>query len=154
MNTNWTEVKKLIFKALDDSLIDKIEVAKTTIAEIKESRNNDTKSSAGDKYETGREMMQVEVDKNELQLNNATELRQKLAQIDLDEKLDRVHFGSLVVTNQGTYFMSIGVGKIEVNQKVYYAISLISPIGERLSNKKTGDKIEFRGREFIIQNIA
>lgn len=124
MNTNWTEIKKSIYTELNDSLRDKIQVAKITIQEIKESRNDDTKSSAGDKFETGREMMQEEMNKNELQLNNAIELQQKLAKIDLEYKHTQVGLGSLVITTQGSYFISIGVGKIEVNEKIYYAISL------------------------------
>lgn len=153
MNTNWTEVKALIYKELTDSLLEKIETAKVTIQEIKESRNNDTKSSAGDKFETGREMMQVEMDKNEVQLNNAIGLSQQLSQIDLEEKSDKVKFGTLVICNQGNYFISIGVGKIEIDNGVYYAISLASPIGKLLYDKKVGDKVEFRGREFVIENI-
>ena len=153
MNTNWSQIKQLIYKELDGGLSQTIEMATKTIKEIKESRNNDTKSSAGDKYETGREMMQIEMDKNEIQLNNAILLRQKLSQIELDKNPEKVEFGALVLTNQGTYFISIGVGKIEINKGVYYAISLASPIGKLLFDKKIGEKIEFRGREFVIKNI-
>lgn len=153
MNTNWSQIKQLIYKELDDGLSQTIKMATKTIKEIKDSRNNDTKSSAGDKYETGREMMQIEMDKNEIQLNNAILLRQKLSQIELDKNPEKVEFGALVLTNQGTYFISIGVGKIEINKGVYYAISLASPIGKLLFDKKIGEKIEFRGREFVIKNI-
>ncbi len=63
------EIKQLVYNKILKILDDKIEILKEEIESTKESRNNDTKSSAGDKYETGRAMMQIELDKNEAQLN-------------------------------------------------------------------------------------
>ena len=59
------KLKEQILNQLLTQLDQKTETAKTAIESAKESRDNDTKSSAGDKFETGREMMQMEIDKNE-----------------------------------------------------------------------------------------
>ena len=64
-----------------------------------------------------------------------------------------MELGSLVVTNQETYFFSIGIGKLTIANESYYAISLASPIGTLLKDKMVGDKAQLGGREFIIKDI-
>ncbi|MEN8122694.1 MAG: 3-oxoacyl-ACP synthase [Bacteroidota bacterium] len=147
------KIKQLILNQLHEIIDQKIETSKKAIKSAKEARDNDTKSSAGDKYETGRAMMQIELEKSEKQLNNSLNLKQDLSLIDIQKEYKRIEFGSLVITNQGNYFISIGIGKIEVNNENYYAISLASPIGKLLYNKKINDKFQFQEREFIIRNI-
>jgi len=147
------ELKSLIYHKILDELDRKIEVINKAIASAKDSRNNDTKSSAGDKYETGREMMQIEIEKNEVLLNQTAKQRKELARIDVTEEFNKVDFGSLVKTNNGTYFISIGIGKIQVDDQTCYAISLASPIGGLLKDKAVGNEVQFQGRKFAIKEI-
>jgi hypothetical protein len=56
-------IKEEIHQTLMKQLEEQILQAKQDLSLAKESRDSDTKSSAGDKYETGREMMQREMDK-------------------------------------------------------------------------------------------
>ena len=148
------ELKGFVYHKILDELDRKIEVINKAIAIAKDSRNNDTKSSAGDKYETGREMMQIEIEKNEVLLNQTAKQRKELARIDILEKFNKVAFGSLVETDKGTYFISIGIGKVQINDQICYAISLASPIGGLLRNKAVGDEIQFQGRTFSIKGIV
>ncbi|RXQ97332.1 3-oxoacyl-ACP synthase [Ancylomarina salipaludis] len=148
------EQKGLVYNKILAELDRKIEVIQSAIASAKESRNSDTKSSAGDKYETGREMMQIEIEKNEVLLNQTLKHRKELARIDSSEEFNKVSFGSLVVTDQGTYFISIGIGKIQIGNQVCYAISLASPIGGLLKDKLIGDEVQFQGRIFKIKEIV
>ena len=55
--------KSEIHLKLRSQLEKSVEEARKEYALAKESRDSDTKSSAGDKFETGREMMQREMDK-------------------------------------------------------------------------------------------
>ncbi|MBL0341096.1 MAG: 3-oxoacyl-ACP synthase [Bacteroidetes bacterium] len=128
-------------------------VAKTAIASAKESRDNDTKSSAGDKYETGRAMMQIEIENNEMQLLHAMNQMEELSKINFDKDYKKIEFGCLVSTSQGKYYISIGHGKLMIDKDVIYAISLGSPIGALLKNKVVGDKVSFQGRDFTILEI-
>jgi len=147
------ELKGLVYHKILDELDRKIEVISAAIASAKDSRNNDTKSSAGDKYETGREMMQIEIEKNEVLLNQTAKQRKELARINVSEEFNKVAFGSLVVTDKGTYFISIGIGKIQIDDQICYAISLASPIGALLKDKMLGDEVSFQGRSFVIKGI-
>ena len=115
-----------------------------------ESRDSDTKSSAGDKFETGREMMQREMDKLSALVDNTLNSMAKLDRIaDLPASVV-ISEGSLVETDQETYFISIGYGKLDS----IYAISIESPLGLELKGKRVGDRIEMRGRNITIKSIV
>ena len=150
----FKKLKGLVYHIILKELDRKIEVINKAIAIAKDSRNNDTKSSAGDKYETSREMMQIEIEKNEVVLNQTAKQRKELARIDISENFNKVAFGSLVETDKGTYFISIGLGKIQIDDRICYAISLASPIGALLKNKIVGDELAFQGRTFLIKAIV
>ena len=115
----------------------------------KESRDSDTKSSAGDKFETGREMMQREMDKLSALVDNTLNSIAKLDRIADLPVSAVISEGSLVETDQDTYYISIGYGKLEDA----YAISIESPLGIELKGKKVGDRVEMRGRIITIKSI-
>jgi hypothetical protein len=52
----------------------RMQAAQNAFNDAEQASNDDTKSSAGDKYETGRAMMQQEKDRNTIQLNEANKL--------------------------------------------------------------------------------
>ena len=81
-------------------------------------------------------------------------LKKNLSLININKTYNKVEFGSFIKTNIGIYFISIGLGKIKVNNTDYYAISAISPIGKLLIDKKIEDKIQLQDREFIIEEIV
>ncbi|WP_303917631.1 GreA/GreB family elongation factor [Draconibacterium sediminis] len=144
--------EKLFLKIM--ALIDeRIESAQMAIALAKESRDSETKSSVGDKYETGRTLMQQEVEKNRVQLHKTERLKAELENIDLKKKFDKVEFGSLVSDGKNLYFIATALGKIEVDGKNCFCISLASPIGKALQNKAVGDKVSFMGRTIEIMAI-
>ena len=49
----------------------KIKTIEHSILELRLAANSETKSSVGDKYETGRAMIQLEIEKNAIKVNNA-----------------------------------------------------------------------------------
>lgn len=149
-----TNIKESIFNLIIEIIENRVETTKLAIDSAKESRDNETKSSMGDKYETGRAMIQMELEKNRVQLNKALNLKNELEQIDLQKKYNKIEFGSLVITSNGSYFISIGIGKLIVENETIYSISLASPIGKLLNNKKAGDKFIFQGKENTVLEIV
>ena len=71
---NIANIKNDLAQLCLDKVEKNIEVAKMSKARATEAMYNETKSSAGDKYETGREMAQGEIDKAEMQLSKANYL--------------------------------------------------------------------------------
>jgi len=147
-------IKEQLLRKIISLLDQRIELVRVAIDSAKESRDNETKSSVGDKYETGRTLMQMEVEKNRIQLTKTESLKNELLKINLHKKFDQVEFGSLVKTSQNNYFISSALGKIEVNNEIFYCISLASPIGKLLHTKKEGDQFSFQGKEILINNIT
>lgn len=132
----------------------KIQTAESAIAAAKHSRDNETKSTAGDKYETGRAMMHIEIEKNQNQLEKAITLDTILQSIKDNESSDVIKLGSLVVTNKGIYFLSIGLGKVQLDNEVYFVISVASPIGQLLVGKSKGDAVLRNGKEIEVREVV
>ena len=135
-------------------LQEKVNAAQQEIASTRDSFTSDTKSSAGDKHEVGRAMVQQELDKLEEQHAKLIALQQELARVPLERTFDHVAFGSLVTTDQGTYFVAIGLGRIEFDGGSCFAISLASPIGQALKDKRAGDQVIFNGKSITVRHIV
>ena len=76
-----------------------------------------------------------------------------LAKINISQKSEVAHLGSIVETDFANYFLSISKGKIIIEDKIYFAISVSSPIGKLLLGKKNNDKFVFNGKTFQIKKI-
>ncbi len=151
MNTKMNKETLVLY--LRSVLQEKIGWLKDRIASIKVARDSDTKSSAGDKHEVGREMAQQELETQEAQLAKTQKLLHSLSGIDMGGRNDRVSFGSLVFSSQGIYFIAIGLGQVDLDGKRIFCISLASPIGQLLNGQKVGAKVEFNGRNIEILDI-
>ncbi len=151
---NKKELKLLIYNQLISIIESKTVTLNNAIVSAKEARDSDSKSSAGDKYETGRAMMHIEIEKNEVQLSKALKLKKELSEIDIKKDFQKIEFGSLVITNNGNYMISIGLGRLNIENVECYAISMASPIGKVIQNLKIGDSVLFQNREIIIQDIV
>lgn len=147
-------MKHILYEACKENIDRRIASIEQRLKDITDSRNNETKSSAGDKYETGRAMMQIEEQNSKVQLAEAYEVRKKLLSIDITKSENVVTSGSLVITNRGNYFISIGIGKVKIEDEVYFCISLNSPIGMQMRGKKAGEEITFNDNKIIIKNIT
>lgn len=149
MNTIKNQLIELCHQAIDK----KISECHTAIAMARASSKEETKSSAGDKYETARAMIQLEIDKYSLQLHDAEKQKSFLSGIQLTED-NTARLGSLVATNHELFFLSISIGQLTVDNKKYFAISPAAPIGVELLNKRKGDTFFFRGRNYTIENVS
>ena len=147
-------LKEAVCTAFNEQLKSKIAIAESALASAKASRDNETKSSAGDKYETGRELMQFEMDKQSGQLNQLKLLQGELAKINRQQPLQQAGFGSLIGTNQGNYLLSVSLGKVKVGTTSCYALSLMSPLGKVLLGKSVDDSFTFQGKELTIQSLC
>lgn len=146
-------IKAALQTIMSNDLNNKLKQLNNDIQSLRDSRNNDTKSSAGDKYETGREMAQIELNKLEIQLAKTKELLQELEKINTTSEFNKVDFGALVLSNHENYFISIPYGKIIHEGIAYYAISAASPMGAALLRKKPGESVEFNGRTVVINEL-
>jgi transcription elongation GreA/GreB family factor len=150
MVSSKTKIHAVILQHLEESM----EQGKNDYLLAKESRDSDTKSSAGDKFETGREMMQREMDKISASLDMLKGQLAQMKRIDIHENQARVGIGSFIETDAENYYLSVGLGRLTCSGTPFYAISADSPIGELLLGKKNKDSIELRGRKITIKSIV
>ena len=127
---------------------------KQTIADIEESLTEESKSTAGDKHETGRAMLQIDRENAGKQLQEVEKLQQLIRKIDINSKADYARLGSLVYTNQATYFISISIGAVTVGKSTYLCLTFNSPIGQLLSGKKIGDTFTFNDKTLTIKSVS
>jgi transcription elongation GreA/GreB family factor len=116
--------------------------------------NEEGKSSAGDKYETGRAMMQIERDKAAQQLDEALKLKSITDQISIDAVSGKVILGSLVITNSKKIFVSIGMGKMMLDGEEFLVVAPSSPLGKALMGLKEHDEILFNKERFTVLQIG
>ena len=133
---------------------ERIKAAQEAIQVAQQSANEETKSSAGDKYETGRAMAQLEIEKNGVQLAEALRLKQTLEQIQPDLETKTVRVGSLVITSQGNFYIAISAGQFIIDDKVYFVISPASPIGQKLLGLHVEQGFSFNKKEFLVLKVS
>lgn len=130
----------------------KLASAELAIREAQQAANEETKSSAGDKYETGRAMMHLEQEKLASQRAVALQLKKVLDQINPHQPANKIGLGSLVQTNQGWFFVAAGLGQIVVGGEPCFVISPAAPLGKAVWGIKTGDEVIVNGK--VVQIVA
>ena len=144
--------EKLLAKCAD-YVEERVSRLQSSIKDLEHDLGNETKSSAGDKYETSREMINTEINKLQNQLQSFKKLKEVLAVIENRKASTTVQLGSIVKTDAANYFISIPVGEIKVEEEKFYAIGLNSPIGKLLLGKQEGEQFIFQQKEFSIKKI-
>jgi transcription elongation GreA/GreB family factor len=107
--------------------------------------NEDTKSSAGDKHETAVSMAQLEQEKLTHQINQLLALQQQFQRIQTDTNHTKVQLGSLLLTDKGYFYVSIGLGKVEQGGKSFFALGMDAPLVRLLVGKQVGESVLFNG---------
>lgn len=124
------------------------------ITSLQNDLNAETKSSAGDKHETGRAMIQLEMEKESQKLSSFMAMKNTIDRIDPRSKSSVISLGSLVETDVANYFISVSMGVLQTENEIWYAISPQSPIGKILLGKSEGDRFVFQGREIQIKKLS
>ena len=142
---------KKLFNHCKSQLAQTLEILETRKTEILVALESESKSSAGDKHETGRAMIQLEREKLGEQIKKAEQNQVVLTQLKYYKHSGVVRFGSVVQTNNSNYYIAIPVGSCLIQSNTFHCISPQSPIGTLLLGKKVGDQLVFNA---IISTIT
>jgi|ERR1700741_2850161 len=135
-------------------LDEKIASLEGVIAGLAEGAENDSKSSAGDKHETSRAMMQIEQEKAGLQLREARDQKGVLLQTGVNPALQWIAKGSLVKTDKCFLFVCIALGRIRVEGLEVICLSHLSPLGKKLMGLKQNETAEVAGTKYRIEKVS
>lgn len=145
--------KQKIYDRSIKQLDDKIEMLETALQELKEGSENDSKSSVGDKHETARAMMQLEHEKLSRQYDETIRQKNDLSKIKIGTISEKIINGSLIKANGNYFFLSIGLGKINIDGMTVMVFSLQSPLGQKMAGLKKGDSLDMNGIHYVIEEV-
>ena len=132
----------------------RIAAARTAMRAAQESSSSETKSSAGDKYETGREMANAERDRNAAHMQQAQQLQAELGRISTDAVCDTVRPGALVTTSMGRFYISISAGQLAVDGGPdVFAVSAVAPVAVALKGLRAGEEAVFNGQTVRVLEV-
>ena len=123
----------------------KIQELNDAIKDYQSAANNETKSTAGDKHDVARSMAQIEVEKLSRQLALNMQDLANLNNINTKTVYTKINTGALVTTPTLNLFLSVGLGRIEMDGKNYFCLSSSAPIAMKITGKMTGDHYEMNG---------
>ena len=146
-------IKKSLYEYCESFLKNKIQTLKDDINHLQTSANEETKSSAGDKYETGRAMAQLEIEKSLGQLEEVKKQMDFLSTINPELTSSTITKGSVVFTNNGNFYLSVSLGLVKIEGNAYYCISPASPIAVQFMKQKEGNSFIFNNRHYKIEKV-
>jgi len=129
----------------------RISAARTAMQAAQESSSSETKSSAGDKYETGREMANAERDRNAAHMQQAQQLQAELGRINPEAACDTVRPGALVATSMGRFYISISAGQLAGHD--VFAVSAAAPVAVALKGLRAGEEAVFNGQTVRVLEV-
>lgn len=145
--------KSIVFDALKVEVNARVSTLEKALDSSRAEMVSESKSTAGDKHETGRAMAQLEQEKLGRQVLSARELQQAVGQINPEEKHEEIQFGSLVEASNGVFFFSVGIGKLLIENDSVFCLTMTSPLGNMLRGKKAGDSVQFNGKVISIEAV-
>ena len=125
---------------------------RTQLNELLSGAENDSKSSAGDKHETARAMMQREHEGLSRQLEGFLKEKNELAQLQHSHN-STISAGSLIRTNHGIIFLAISIGKVTVDSTDIMTLSVRSPLGNKLLGLSNGMSTDMNDVRYTVEEV-
>ncbi|HMI63042.1 MAG TPA: hypothetical protein VK518_19125 [Puia sp.] len=153
-----TDTEKITFKnALKrwalDHIGQRITTSRQVIDQARESANGEEKSSAGDKYETGRAMGHLQQEMHTRQLTEYVKELAILHSVNTDQLCPEGRVGAFLQGEDIAFFIAAGLGKQVIEGKTIFFLSPQAPLAKFLQNKKPGDHITFNNINTTIQMV-
>ncbi|MDG1755844.1 MAG: hypothetical protein P8I43_00360 [Bacteroidia bacterium] len=143
--------KTELYNQCIEKLQTQIDDLQAAIDKVQESIEGEQSSTAGNKFETARAMGHEELDRLNRQFYNLNQEMNILNQINASIPCESVQLGALVITDKKMLYLSVALGKIELNNQVVFTVSVKSPIGQAIIGKMPHDKIRIgKNTEKII----
>jgi transcription elongation GreA/GreB family factor len=147
-------MKENILQKLKEIIENRIKNIEISIENARKSANEESKSSVGDKYETARAMGQLDQEMQSKQRQQALIEKTILDKINTTDICSKIMVGALTETSMGTFYVAIGAGMIEIDNKKIITISPQSPIGQVLMGKQRGENFSFRQKNEQILSVS
>lgn len=145
--------KPELLEKVRQTLGEKKDALQLMILDLQAGLANDTKSSAGDKYETSREMSNQELEKIGIQLHETNRQLALLKQLEQVTASSAVVTGSLVTASNGMFLIGIPAGTISIEETTVFCVSANAPLAQAFLHKKAGESFMYKGNTLLIHAI-
>lgn len=136
-----------------DLINNRIALTRQMIANAQEAANSEEKSSAGDKYETGRAMGHLEKDMHARQQEEHKQELDRLQKVNVEKIYTTAQPGTFIRCRDQSFFIAAGLGKQVIAGETVFFLSPLSPLAKLLQGKKEGDTFLFNKAERSIQQL-
>jgi len=165
-----TDAEKLAFKnnlkqwGLD-LIGQRVAAARQAMEQAQEAANSEEKSSAGDKYETGRVMGHLQKDMHARQLAESVKELATLHAVQTEPLCHEGRTGAVLQAHGAAFtdsaafadslafFISAGLGRQSIDGQTILFLSPQAPLAKLLEKKKPGDSVLFNQKEFVIRDV-
>jgi hypothetical protein len=131
----------------------RIEAARQAADQAQQSANQEEKSSAGDKYETGRAMGHLQQEMYARQQAEYEREYTTLRQVRTDMLCTSAVPGAFIRCPGINFFLAAGLGRQTVDGNTVLFLSPAAPLAKILQNKRAGDTFVFNGQTLSIEDI-
>lgn len=146
--------KNEVFKKIEAELKLKIGEIQAEVSSLQQEMGEETKSSAGDKFETSREMMNQSINRLQNSLQQQKKQLQQLEELKNSKATEKVGLGSFVCTEKVNFLFGLAFGKVNSSKDNIFALSLNSPLGRIFLDQKVGDTVKMNQTNYTIKSIA
>jgi hypothetical protein len=136
-----------------DAISARVATAKEAMTQAQEAANSEEKSSAGDKYETGRAMGHLQKDMHARQLSESLKELAALRAIATEAICPDGRPGAFLGGDDIAFFIGPGLGKQTIEGRTVVFLSPLAPLAKLLQGKKPGDSIPFNNSTIQIREV-
>lgn len=147
------QIKMCLYDHCQKYVLGLLAEARRGVHESREAANLEEKSSAGDKFETHRAMMHLQMESFIKRSSVAESLEFQLSTLRI-RPMSQVQLGALVETEERWYFIAVSAPSIEIGGIKYTCISTDAPLFHALQGAIAGDWIEWGEDEEEIEIVS
>ena len=135
--------KTAFIELCENQLEQHLNLLQNEIESLQSDMAGESKSSAGDKFETSREMFSARLNQLEISRNHFLQQRTQLRRLKTHQPSKVVAWGSYIKTEKASFLIGIPLSIPKLEKKGIYSIGLQSPLAQAFLGKKQNDKIQY-----------
>lgn len=144
------KIKELLNEHCIQYILKKQEDLLLSIEDANSSLKSAANSTAGDKHDTSRAMMHLEIEKKSKQLSEIEQLKKMIPILQNNIKHQSFGIGTIIETNVGHFYISFNAGKLLIKDKAYTFISLASPLAQAFKHNLNKKQFQFMNQEYKV----
>ncbi len=152
--TEAQALKAQILEACTGKVQERMEEALAAMNRAADAALSEEKSSAGDKYETGRAMGYLDRERYAQVLQQAKTELQFYQQLKHEQHPQRAAPGVLVGAGSMFILLATGIGRLNVAGHPVMVVSILSPLGQKLRGLSVGDSFSMGEQQHRISFLV